>query len=75
MNLISLEVCINASFKDTFDFNITVFRRTDSSNGTFSAYAFQDISVIKNNSVVIIKAIRSDSFLEFDKALKELSCH
>ena len=70
MKLKDIQVDVSASFKDDFSFNITAFDSADSSNGTFSAYGFTDVSVIKNDSALVMAAIKSDSFDEFDRVLK-----
>lgn len=70
MKLSELQVDVSASFKDDFSFNLTAFDFADSSNGTFSAYGFNDVSVIKNDLALLAVAIKSDSFDEFDRVLK-----
>ena len=72
VNLKNLNVDVVVSFSDDFGFHITVFDKVDCSNGTFTAYGFQDISAIKNDSILVMAAIKSDSFSEFDRVLKEI---
>ena len=73
MKLIGLQVDITASFRDTFDFHITVFDDHNGLNETFYAYSFQDVSAIKDDLIIVLKAIKSDRFSEFSTTLKEIS--
>ena len=72
VGLKNLQVDVVVSFSDDFGFHITVFDKVDSSNGTFTAYGFQDISDIKYDSGLVMAAIKSDRFIEFDRVLKEM---
>ena len=73
INLISLQVDVSACFTNEFQFRVTVYNSADSNNGTFNAYPFQDMAAIKNDSILVVAAIKTDSFGEFDKVLKEIS--